>query len=145
MTTADAHQEPALIKLSDTGMEIPDPEEDIRGKTVIDNHGSKLGKVADLLVDDGLRHVRFMLVEHGGILGIGATESFIPVDTITEVIADEVHVDTDLKTVAGIPEYDPDIESKPRSYRETYDYYGVTPFWDPGYESHAFPYSGGRT
>ncbi|MEO7126551.1 MAG: PRC-barrel domain-containing protein [Nakamurella sp.] len=144
MTTANAGREPTLMKLSDTDREIVNPEEDVRNKTVIDVDGSKLGKVTDLLVDDGGNHVRFMLVEHGGILGFGATESYIPVDTITEVTVDEVRVNTNLEKVAGIPEYDPDIETKPGLYENTYGYYGVTPFWDSGYVEPGFPYFGHR-
>lgn len=34
----------------------------------------------DLLIDDQEHKVRFLLVEHGGFIGLGETKSFIPVD-----------------------------------------------------------------
>ena len=62
-----------LIKLSDSDLAVADPAEDIRGRPVHDSAGQELGMIADLLIDKGEVEVRFLLVEHGGILGFGAT------------------------------------------------------------------------
>jgi hypothetical protein len=70
----------SIRKLSDTGSTITPAADDIRGRTVKDKDGDAIGNVHDLLIDDGERKVRFLLVEHGGFLGFGRTNSFIPVD-----------------------------------------------------------------
>lgn len=128
----DAMQNPSLLRLSDTDRTIANSAEDVRGRKVIDSGGEQLGKITDLLIDDTASHVRFLVVEHGGILGIGASQSFIPVETITEYNDDEVYVGTDLQTVAGAPEYDPQIAMPQSFYENTYGYYGYSPFWAPG-------------
>lgn len=123
---------PAMIKLSDSDRTILDEEADIRGRQVVDADGNELGKVADLLIDDEGRAVRFLVVAHGGILGIGATQSFIPVEAIAHIDADRVTVNTDLKTVAAAPQYDPEIGDDAGYYSDVYGYYGVAPFWTSG-------------
>jgi sporulation protein YlmC with PRC-barrel domain len=144
VTAAESPNRPTLIKLGDTDRNIADPDEDVRGRVVIDVNGEELGKVADLLVDDSASQVRFLLVEHGGILGIGATETFIPVDAITEITPDSVWVDRDMRTVAGAPQYDPEIGTETEFYQDVYGYYGVAPFWTPGYMPPPFPRNGRR-
>lgn len=120
---------PALIRLADTDRTIPAPDEDVRGRKVIDKHGDELGKITDLLVDDDATHVRLLVIEDGGILGIGAKESYLPVEAITEIQPDEVFVDTDVRTVAGAPQYDPAIDVKAKYYERVYGHYGYKPSW----------------
>ena len=55
-----------LITLGDQGNTIADPTQDIRGRTVIDADGTKIGRIADLLVDLEEQKVRFLRVEDGG-------------------------------------------------------------------------------
>lgn len=136
-------RQPTMIRLSDTDRTIPNPDEDIRGRKVVDRDGERLGKVSDLLIDDSAMRARFLIVEHGGILGIGATQSFIPVEAVTSIDTDDVQVNTDVQTVAGAPVYDPEITVHPEYYEQVYGYYGVTPYWtvdtdsreSPGYQS----------
>ncbi|MEU1250076.1 PRC-barrel domain-containing protein [Micromonospora arida] len=60
-----------LVKLGDSGQTIAAAEQDVRGRHVLDVDGDDLGKVDDLLIDRDERKVRFLRVEHGGVLGIG--------------------------------------------------------------------------
>jgi sporulation protein YlmC with PRC-barrel domain len=128
-----------MIKLGDTDRTIPNPDEDIRGRKVVDRNGEQLGKVTDLLIDDAAMRARFLIVEHGGILGIGATQSFIPVEAVTSIEEEGVQVATDLQTVAGAPVYDPEIALEPQYYENVYGYYGVTPYWTVGPDSREYP------
>jgi sporulation protein YlmC with PRC-barrel domain len=140
-------QQPTMIRLGDTDRTIPNPDEDIRGRRVIDRNGEQLGKVADLLIDDTAERARFLIVEHGGILGLGASQSFIPVEAVTSIDEDDVRVNTDMRTVAGAPGYDPGITTEPKYYQDVYGYYGVTPYWtvgpdsreNPDYDSREYP------
>lgn len=118
-----------IVKLSDTGQTVADPAGDIRGRKVKDKDGVHIGDVHDLLVDDQEHKVRFLLVEHGGFLGVGETKSFIPVDAITKITDDAVLIDHSGEHVVGAPPYAPELVGD-RSYQANiYGYYGYLPFW----------------
>lgn len=138
MTTPDDNA--TLSKLSDTGQTVENPDEDIRGRTVLDKDGNDIGKVHDLLIDDKERRVRLLLVEHGGFLGIGETKTFIPVDAITGITDDAVHISHSKEHVAGAPRYDPDLADDLAYYGNVYGYYGYLPFWGGGYAYPGYPY-----
>lgn len=130
----------SLIKLSDSGHTVAAPDEDVRGRDVKDKNGEDVGKVDDLLIDEAERKVRFLLVSHGGFLGLGETKSFIPVDAITR-IDDDVHIDRSGEQVAGGPRYDPEVAVEPEYYDDLYGYYGVTPYWGAGYVYPPYPFN----
>lgn len=133
------HHAPSLIRLSDSDQVPADPAEDIRGRTVHDRDGGDLGKVGDLLIDVDHSKVRFILVEHGGILGIGSKQSFIPVNAISRIDDDDVYVSEPRDRVAGAPRYDPDLVDAPDYYDSVYDYYGYPPYWSAGYIYPPYP------
>lgn len=120
-----------LTKLGDHGFTVADPTEDIRGRTVVDVDGTKIGRIADLLIDTAERKVRLLRVEHGGILGFGVTATFIPVDAVGEIGATQVRIEKSGAHVAGSPPYDPEL-SEMDYYAGLYDYYGYLPFWGGG-------------
>ncbi|MFY1636233.1 PRC-barrel domain-containing protein [Solwaraspora sp. WMMB335] len=129
-----------LIKMSDAHEMVADPAEDIRGRKVHDTDGNEIGKVDDLLIDEAEHKVRMLRVEHGGILGIGATASFIPVDAVTRITDDVVHINESRERVSGAPAYDPDLVSQDKYYEDLYGYYGYLPFWGVGYVYPGYPY-----
>lgn len=137
-----SHSNATISKLSDSGQTITPSAADIRGLTVKDKDGKELGKVHDLLIDDEARKVRFLLVEHGGFLGLGQTKSFIPVDDITKITADDVFINHTAEHVATAPPYDPDLAADRDYHSSVYGHYGYMPFWGMGY---VYPgaYSGG--
>ena len=118
-----------LSTLTDFGKTVADAADDIRGRKVKDKDGNDLGKVDALLIDDRERKVRFMRVEHGGLFGFGETKSFIPVDAITGITADDVHINHSRDHVASAPRYDPDLVNDRTYYANIYGHYGYTPFW----------------
>ncbi|MFI6012568.1 PRC-barrel domain-containing protein [Streptomyces sp. NPDC051243] len=124
---------PVLTRLSDSPHAIPSADEDIRGRKVTDRSGNELGKVADLIIDEEERKVRFLLLEHGGFLGIGEKKSYIPVDAVAGVAEDEIRIDRTRDQVADAPEYDPELVDQSEYYDRLYTHYGYVPFWGPGY------------
>ncbi|SCL25598.1 Sporulation protein YlmC, PRC-barrel domain family [Micromonospora nigra] len=130
----------SLIKLGDSDQVLVDPTEDIRGHRVRDRDGNDLGKVDDLLIDSEQHKVRMLRVEHGGILGFGATPSFIPVDAVTSVSDDLVCVGEPRDRVSEAPRYDPDLVDESEYYESLYGYYGVAPYWSAGYVYPPYPY-----
>ncbi len=137
-TTASAEEDRSmpgttmLRRLRDTGQTIANPIDDIRGRTVTDAAGDELGTVEDLLVDDEQGKVRLLHVEHGGLLGIGASHAYIPVEAVTRVTPDEVQIDQTLDRVASAAQYSPEIVDEASGFEQLYGYYGYSPFWFPG-------------
>ena len=122
-----------LYILGDRGQTVDKSADDVRGREVKDKDGNGIGKIADLLVDDQEEKVRFLLVEHGGFLGFGQTTSLIPVDAITKITEDDVHVDQTREHIAAAPGYAPDLVDDRPYHASIYGYYGYTPYWGGGY------------
>ncbi|MEU7565485.1 PRC-barrel domain-containing protein [Streptomyces fradiae] len=128
--------------MSDSDQTVAAPEEDIRGRTVTAADDEELGKIDDLLIDEDEGRVRFLLVEHGGFLGIGQKKTFIPVDAVTRITDDHVRIDRSRKQVTDAPAYDPDLVEEQDYYDTVYSHYGYTPFWGMGYTYPPYPFPG---
>jgi sporulation protein YlmC with PRC-barrel domain len=135
------HGSSALVTLGSQHQTVADPDQDIRGRMVIDRDGSDIGKVAELLIDTRDRKVRFLQVEHGGIFGLGAKSSFLPVDAISRITDDTVFIEASGEQVAAAPAYDPEIGDD--YYGNLSGYYGYQPYWGVGYLYPGYPYDGG--
>lgn len=134
-----------LVRLDDTDLTLAKTEDDVRGRTVVDSAGEEIGKVRSLFVDADERQVRLLDVESGGLLGIGAEHRLIPVDAVVEVTDDQVTIGRTRSEIAKAPGYDPALtELQPvDDLNDVYGYYGMTPFWTPGYRYPGFPFRGG--
>lgn len=128
-----------IRKLSDSSETVTPAAKDIRGRKVKDKDGKDLGKVHDLLIDDQEHKVRFLLVEHGGFIGVGETKSFIPVDAITKITADDVFINHTREHVAGAPPYDPELVDDRSYHGSIYGHYGYAPYWGAGYVYPGYP------
>ncbi|MDQ6908584.1 MAG: PRC-barrel domain-containing protein [Chloroflexota bacterium] len=124
-----------LRTLKEAGETLSDSSQDIRGRDVLAKNGDKIGKVDALLVDDQEAKVRFLRIEAGGFLGIGEKKWLIPVDAITSVDKDHVHVDQSRDKIVGAPVYDPSVVATASNdyYDGLYGYYGYGPYWGSGY------------
>ena len=131
-----------LRQLRDMGETVANPDEDVRGRKVLDNAGKHIGTVDGLMVDDAQNKVRFLRVECGGFLGLGATHVMIPVDAITAVDSHAVTIDRAGEHLQGTPRYDPVLinEHDGRYWGSVYGYYGYAPFWERGYVYPRYPY-----
>ncbi|MFI7142349.1 PRC-barrel domain-containing protein [Streptomyces massasporeus] len=131
---------PVLARLSDSDHAIASADEDIRGRKVTDRSGNELGKVGDLIIDEEEHKVRFLVLEHGGFLGVGKEESYVPVDAVAGVNEDRVRIDRTRDQVAEAPEYDPELVRQDDYYDRLYAHYDYAPFWAPGYVYPPYPY-----
>ncbi len=127
----------SLVRLSDADETVADRASDIRGRRVVDNNQKPLGKIDALLLDEDEQKIRFFEVASGGFLGLGEAKSFIPIDAITKITDDEVHINQTAEHVAGAPAYDPALVNQTHFYENTYGYYGIMPFWGMNY---SYPY-----
>jgi hypothetical protein len=98
-----------------------------------------LGKVHDLLIDDQQHKARFLLVAHGGFLGLGDAKSFIPVDAITEITENQIRIEHTHEHVAAAPSYDPSLIAERSYHRSVYDHYGYQPYWAAGHRYPDYP------
>ncbi len=135
MATPQINPSTTFSTLREAGETIADAHQDVRGRDVITKDGEKIGKVDALLIDNGEEQVRFVRVEAGGFLGIGEKKWLIPVDAITSIDKDHVHVDQSRDRVVASPVYDPAVITLPSNdyYGGFYGYYGMGPFWGAGY------------
>jgi sporulation protein YlmC with PRC-barrel domain len=136
----------ALEKLKDTGLALADPDQDIRGRKVLDRQGAEIGHVSGLFIDTEERKVRMLEIRAGGFLGIGDRHFLVPVDAVTEVGKDAVRVSETRERIVHSPAYDPTLVEAPPEYSEPfYGYYGLSPYWGNGYLYPNFPMSPAET
>jgi len=129
-----------LLRLSDTDLELPEPQKDIRGRKVVDSAGQEIGHVDELLIDSKEKKVRFMQVASGGFLGMGAQKLLIPIDAITRIDKDAVRISRTREHVAGAPKYDPQLVADRDHLDRLYGYYGFAPYWVAGYTYPMYPF-----
>jgi sporulation protein YlmC with PRC-barrel domain len=134
-----------LERLSDSSLVLSEPDQDIRGRKVIDQHGADIGHVSGLFIDEGERKVRMLELRSGGFIGIGERHFLLPVDAISSVDENEVHVSESGARIIHSPIYDPTlVVPSIRGYWEPYyGYYGLSPHWGNGYMYPTFPWTQG--
>ena len=126
-------------RLSDTSFVPAEPDQDIRGRKVIDANGEDVGDVHDLFVDEVEKKVRLMEIASGGFLGFGRTHVLVPVDTIVRVDKWVVYINRHRDHIASSPAYDPKLVDQ-KYIDELYRHYSLNPYWTDGYSYPAFPY-----
>ncbi len=126
-----------LVRLADTDLTLADPDDDLRGRQVVDSNGEDVGTVDGLMIDEAERRARFLEVGSGGFLGLGEKRQLIPVDAIVRADADTVYISKDRHHVGAAQYYDPSVVVDRGYYADLYAYWGYTPFWSPDY---TYPY-----
>ena len=121
-----------LEPLTSSGLELADPAADLRGREVRDRIGEEIGIVADLMVDPAIREPRMLLLESGGVLGLGKKRRLVPLEVIVEKDPRTVHLDRLRDEVFEAPEYrEPsDDEEEEAHYMAVYASYRVRPYWE---------------
>ncbi len=129
-----------MVQLRDSDLELAHADDDVRGMAVFDPYGHRLGEVDDLIVDEQERRARLLVIASGGILGLFESRRLVPVEAITRV-DESVHVDRDHTRLRDLPadshsgdvlDYDPELMDA-TAYADVYGFYGLIPFWSPGY------------
>jgi len=122
-----------LDRLEGSGLSPADLENvdvDVEGRLVTDRLGEEVGTVDDLLVSRQLLRAPFLILQWGGLLGIGRQQRLVPLDVVT-VHEDRVTVDRDRDVIRSGPAYAGDLEGEEAEthYLEVYEHYGVDPYW----------------
>jgi hypothetical protein len=124
ITTKD-NQTGTLLSLTDSSLTVANPDEDVRGRKVHDRQGEN--------------RVRFLRVAHGAFLGIGEEHFLVPVDAVTRIDYDHVHIDRERSKLSDVPGYNPSLAEAPDYYPGVYGWWGYSPYWAGGYAYPAYP------
>jgi sporulation protein YlmC with PRC-barrel domain len=124
-----------LEKLSETGLTLADPGQDIRERKVIDASGEDIGHVGALFIDRAERKVRMLEIRGGGFLGMGDRHFLLPVEAVTSIAKGEVHVNQTRDRIVNSPAYDPALEiaPTPEDWGSYYSYYGMERYGGAGF------------
>lgn len=125
----------ALVRLGDTDLTLVDPAQDLRQHTVTDLNGRDIGHVSALFIDREERRVRFLQVQAGGFLGLGARTFLVPVEDVTSLRPLTVQLGHPLDTVTSAPAYDPELTDwhDAAFWNAQYSHYGYPAMTWPGY------------
>jgi uncharacterized protein (TIGR02271 family) len=94
----------------------------IRGTTVFDTDGDKIGKAGEVYLDDATGRPEWLTVNTGLF---GTHESFVPLEQAT-LQGDEVRVPFDKAKIKDAPRVATDGHLDPSEEEELYRYYGLT-------------------
>jgi sporulation protein YlmC with PRC-barrel domain len=125
--------------MSESHLTTRNRDEDIRSRQVVDASGHDIGEIEALIIDDQDEKVRFLRVASGGFLGMGKSKVLIPVEAISKINHNVVHVDQTRERISTAPAYDPELVDD-RYYEGLYGYYGYQPFWGAGYVYPPYPH-----
>ena len=135
----NSHTSARIVKLSESDLEMANPAEDVRGRTVFDAYGDPIGVVHELVIDERFRRVRFISVQTQGFVGRGNDVLLIPAEAITRVSTDSVRIDRDVDQVIAAPPCDA-AEDDCEHLERLYNYYGYAPYWTEGYSYTSLPF-----
>jgi hypothetical protein len=130
-TTMPARDLDRLSRSGLTAADLENLDDDLSGRTVYDRGGVEIGTVEDVLVDTVALRAPFVLVGWGGLLGIGKQQRLIPLEAIDRVTPEGVYLNCDKELVTNAPAFEgsTDHEGAELHYRQVYDAYGITPYW----------------
>lgn len=113
-------------------MTAPMSKESLIGSEVQNMEGKKLGKISDVSADDAGR-IRFAILSHGGIIGMGEKLIAIPMRAISFKEEKLAVVDISEEKLNTAPSFTkdnrPDMTNR-TWVEETSRFYGVRPYWD---------------
>lgn len=119
-----------LRRLRDSRLQLEDPGDDLRGRPVIDDRGTRLGRITSVLIDEADGRARFLRLRSGGILGVGGQTTLLPVEVIIRVSREAVAVAGDRSGAASTPAYRPRFVARPL----------IPPAFDPNDPPAYWPY-----
>jgi len=104
------------------------------GTYVQNNKGDYLGKITDLMVDPHDGRIAFVVLSHGGVLGIPTRFVAVPFSALIPSAEKSIYLlDVSKEKMAAAPSFTrdnwPDVANREWE-GETYTYYGQTPYWE---------------
>src|SRR5215218_1156960 len=119
----DTHRWPRSTRRGGRGMITLHDPESVRGATVRDRDGDKIGTVDELYFDEATDRPEWMTVKTG-LFGMKTT--FVPVEGAEPQGDDELRVPYEKDRVKDAPSIEPDHELTQREEQELYGFYGLS-------------------
>ena len=128
------------VEIADAvGPLVRESEGDVRtgltGRAVVDLHGEPAGEIDDVLVEDGSRRVRWIVVGSGGVLGMGRRRVAVPA-ACGDLDADPVRLALPATEVREAPGWDADQPFSRHEERTAFSHFGLPPYWEAGLGAH---------
>ena len=104
------------------------------GTYVQNPKGEYMGKIMDLMIDPHDGRIAFVVLSHGGMLGIPTRFVAVPFSALAPNAAKKTFIlDVSKEKMADAPSFSrdnwPDVTNREWG-AETYTYYGQTPYWE---------------
>jgi len=124
-----------LQRLSELEIEnytIPEAQ-DVRGWDVIDAQDNLVGEVDDLLVDRESSTVPYLIVDVGGLFGIGTDTCVVPMQAVAALSeTEELRINRGVDQMRDAPSFDEDDELSDEYFDRVAEFYGVPAFIPTG-------------
>ncbi len=105
----------------------------VKGTTVYNTGGEKLGSVEDVMIDKRSGKVVYAVMSFGGFLGIGDRHHPLPWGVLKYDTGEDGYVVAlDKKTLEGAPTFgrDETVDWTDRAWGTSlHNYYGIPPYW----------------
>jgi hypothetical protein len=96
---------------------------------VVDRDGAHLGDADDLLIDSvDDSAIRYVVVGHGGILGIARKRYAVPGELL-ELESDRIRLKLDRTLLLEVPEYDAGTPFSRKDELNVHQFFGTRPYW----------------
>ncbi len=117
-----------LVALGDAQLGLAQEQDDVRGMTVLDPRGHRVGDVDEILMDERDRRARLLVIASGGLLGLARHRRLVPVEAVDRVGSTVRLERSDLHVETGF-DYEPDAGHRV-DYPAVCAYFGYAPFWE---------------
>lgn len=106
---------------------------DLQGRSVRGMDDEEIGTVDDLYLDYDEHTVRYVTLDVGGFLGIGAKTVLVPFERLQWAAdGDHLYLDADRETIENAPESDPDGGYDREYETAVTSAWGVPAYWTAG-------------
>ena len=119
-----------LEPLTSSGLELDEPSLDLRGREIVDRDDNTVGTVVELLIDPSLRIPRMLVLETGGLLGIGKKQYLVPLEAVHDD-GRQLRMQWHKDEITNEPEYHAaDGDEEELQYVQVYAAYNMRPYWE---------------
>ena len=102
---------------------------DMRGMPVMDSKGEKIGKIGDMLVDTETGRITYVMLESGGVFGVGGEKYPVPWQAVqTGPDKQGLQVNFTAEEMKNAPKGG-QVTSMDQA-RTIHEFYGVSPHWE---------------
>lgn len=103
---------------------------DLKGITVQNAQGEKVGKISEVLVDLQAGQIGYAVVSSGGILGMGEEKYIVPFRALKAGEGDNMILDIPADRLKQAPKGSVEQAFSREQGREIHQFYGVAPYWE---------------